>query len=204
MTIKFGENEIEAFKEAGNIGAGHAAIALTKLFARDVDMSIPFVRHGDTDSILEAAEIDKDSLVAYEALTVTEPVKYKLSVFFKTESVKSIINLLTTSNLSDISNPDQLTKMQKSLVQEVGSTIMLRYIAALNKMMRVDIVPKNAPDIKFAKAKAAFDTLFADEGNEVFLIQLDLFTEEQKFECQLFIQPSVDTIEEFRKAFYLS
>ncbi|RMG37372.1 MAG: hypothetical protein D6732_06875 [Methanobacteriota archaeon] len=204
MSSPFGENEIEAFKEAGNIGAGHAAIALTKLFARDVDMSIPFVRHGNTESILDEAKIDKDMLVAYEALSIDDPVKYKLSVFFKPQSVLSIINLLTTTKLSELTDPSQLTKMQKSLIQEVGSTIILRYIAALNKMMRVDIVPKHAPDIKFDKAKKAFDTLFTDEGNDIFLIQLDLFTEEQKFECQLFIQPSPETIEEYRKAFYLN
>ncbi len=204
MTDIFGEDEIEAFKEAGNVGAGHAAIALTKLFARDVDMSVPFVRHGDAQSILDEAGIEKDILIAYEAITIDDPVKYRLSVFFKPETVVNIVNLLTNASLSHLESEEDLTKMQKSLVQEVGSTIMLRYIAALNKMMHVDIVPTQAPEINFSTAIDAFKTLFYENEEEVFLVQLDLFTDEQKFECQLFIQPNKESIEEYRKAFYIT
>ncbi len=205
MTVTFGKDEIEAFKEAGNVGAGHAAIALTKLFSRHVDMTVPFVRYGDVKTILDEAGFDKDMLVAYEDLDITEPVKYKLAVFFKPESVLNILSVLTATSRNKLTNEADLTNMQKSLIQEIGSTIILRYIAALNKMMKIDAMPKDAPVIKFDQAEAAFSRLFQNnQDNDVFLIQLNLFTEEQRFECQLFIQPDVASIEDYRKAFHLA
>ena len=75
---KFTEMELEAFAEMGNIGAGHAAIALTSLLNREVDMSAPFVRKGKSKEILKLISLESDDLVAHEVVEIEEPIKYKL------------------------------------------------------------------------------------------------------------------------------
>ncbi|MCY3411008.1 MAG: chemotaxis protein CheC [Candidatus Heimdallarchaeota archaeon] len=201
---KFTEQELEAFKELGNVGAGHAAIALTKLLSKEVDMSIPFIRTGSVDEILKIIEMKKDDLVGFEISDVDTPIKYRLSVIFKKSVIISVLKLLTQTSKEDITKPDDLTEMQKSLLQEIGSTIILRYIAALNKMLKVDSMPEVAPILKIDKAKKAISEVGYGEANvELVLIQLDLFTDGQSFECQLFIQPHSDSIDDYRKAFFL-
>ena len=95
--------------------------------------------------------------------------------------------------------------MQKSLVQEIGSTIILRYVAALNKMLKVESLPKLAPIFKLEKAITAVNEsgYRESESDNLIFIQLDLFTDELKFECHLLIQPHHDSVEGYRKAFFL-
>lgn len=204
MSDNYKQEELEAFMEMGNVGAGHSAIALTKLFKREVDMSVPFVRVGTPKEILNDIDLELDEHVGFEITEVMEPIRYKLSVLFKPEVIVSVLKLLSTTSREEINTEDDLTDMQKSLMQEIGSTIMLRYIAALNKMLKVDALPDIAPAFEFGTAKKAITSINFDESDEeLLLIQLDLFTDESKFECHLFIQPHPDSIDEYRKAFFL-
>ncbi|MHA2403517.1 MAG: chemotaxis protein CheC, partial [Candidatus Kariarchaeaceae archaeon] len=76
-TDVFSEAEMEAFKELGNVGAGHAAIALTQLFGKEVDMSVPFVRVGTPEEISAVVNIDSDELVGFSITEVVDPLKYR-------------------------------------------------------------------------------------------------------------------------------
>ena len=91
MTNTFNEKELDAFKELGNVGAGHAAIALTKLLSKEVDMSIPFIRTGSAHEIIGILNMKNDDLVGYEISDVDSPIKYRLSVIFGTEVIMNLI-----------------------------------------------------------------------------------------------------------------
>lgn len=201
MDTDFDEAEIEAFKEVGNVGAGHAAIALTKLFKREVDMSVPFVRIGSIEDIVKTIELGEDTLVGYEISEIEDPIRYRVAVLFKSDVIIRLIKLLSSTEKEVIEKEDDLTDMHKSLVQEIGSTIILRYIAALNKMMKVESMPSTAPVFQMDKAVEAL-TEIGYKDQKTILIQLDLFTDSFKFESNLFIQPHTSTKEEYRKAFF--
>ena len=201
----FTEEDLAAFKELGNVGAGHAAIALTKLFSREVDMSIPFVRVGSAEEILKMLEMTPNELVGYELVDVDDPVKYRLSVVFRTSVIIQLLKLLSTTTKESIDNKDDMTEMQKSLIQEIGSTIILRYIAAINKMMKVESLPEDAPTFYVGEAHEALEKIsYSENENEIILIQLDLFTDENKFEAMMYIQPHPDSLDAYRKAFHIS
>ncbi|MHA2170804.1 MAG: chemotaxis protein CheC [Candidatus Kariarchaeaceae archaeon] len=199
----FSEAEMEAFKELGNVGAGHAAIALTQLFGKEVDMSVPFVRIGSPKEISAVLNIDNDELVGFSVTEVVDPLKYRLSVLFRRSIMINVLQLMSTTSKNEMSSKDDLTDMQKSIIQEIGSTIVLRYIAALNKMLKVESIPELAPTFEIATAITAISEVGYSSDSELILVQLDLFTDEAKFECHLFIQPHPDSVEVYRKAFFL-
>ncbi|OLS17061.1 MAG: CheY-P phosphatase CheC [Candidatus Heimdallarchaeota archaeon LC_2] len=200
---EFSQDEIEAFKELGNVGAGHAAIALSKLFNKEVDMSVPFIRVGDVETIISGINLKTDEVVGFTATEVIKPLRYKLSVIFKEKTILSLLELLSSTTRTEIKSEDDLSDMQKSLVQEIGSTIILRYVAALNKMLKVESLPELAPIFKLETARIAIkDSGYQESANLIF-IQLDLFTDELKFECHLLIQPHPASLEGYRKAFFL-
>jgi chemotaxis protein CheC len=203
MTNTFSEKELEAFKELGNVGAGHAAIALTKLLSKEVDMSIPFIRTGSADKIVEMLGMKDENLVGYAISDVDLPIKYRLSVIFGTGVILNLLSLLSKTSKTEINSAEDLTEMQRSLVQEVASTIILRYITALNKMLKVDSMPDTPPILIVDKITQAIDAVGYGSEVDLVLVQLNLFTDKQKFECHLFIQPHIDSIEEYRKAFFL-
>ncbi|MHA2052346.1 MAG: chemotaxis protein CheC [Candidatus Hodarchaeales archaeon] len=202
-TEVFSEAEMEAFKELGNVGAGHAAIALNKLFSKEVDMSVPFVRIGTPDEIIEAIKLDKDELVGFTITEVDNPLKFRLSVLFQESVIINLLKLLSNTTKSEIKSDDDLTDMQKSMIQEIGSTIVLRYIAALNKMLRIESMPNLAPKFKLKTSADTMAEVGYSKDTELILIQLILFTHEEEFECHLFIQPHPDSVDAYRKAFFM-
>jgi len=200
----FTEKDIEAFKELGNVGAGHSAIALTKFLKREVDMSVPYVRAGTLTEVIENSGIDPEELVGYEIIDINKPVKYRLTVIMRADVILNLIKLMSSTTKEEIQDASDLTKMQQSLIQEIGSTIMLRYIAAINKMMKVNSVPNDSPILKLCKFSEAIGKVgISEKQNETVFVQLDLFTENKKFEAVLFIQPSNESLKEYRKAFNL-
>jgi len=200
----FDKKMLEAFSEAGNVGAGHSAIALTKIFSREVDMTVPFIRQGTPNEILGTFDLAEDDMVGYQITDINNPLRYKLSVLFKKSVMKSILDLMALSINTEIIGLESFTDMQKSLIQEVGSTILLRYIAALNKMLKVESMPETAPVLFMDKALPVLRQIGYDQSDDASLIfiQLDLFTDEHKFECHLFIQPHEADVEDYRKAFF--
>lgn len=202
-TITFTESEIDAFKELGNVGAGHAAIALSKLFSKEVDMSVPFVITGKAQDIINGMKIQNEEIIGFTTTEVVTPLRYKLSVLFKEDIILSLLKLLSSTTRSKIENENDLSEMQKSLIQEIGSTIILRYVAALNKMLKVESLPELAPRFKLNNVKEAVIESGYPESDDLIFIQLDLFTDELKFECHLLIQPHISSIEGYRKAFFL-
>ncbi len=203
MSDKFSELVIEAFKEAGNVGAGHAAIALTKLFSRDVDMTIPYVRQGVVSKIVKENEIEDGTSIAFDFLDIENPIKYRLSVVFTLDSVKNILSLLSNVNTGSINSFEDLNEFQSSLMQEVGSNILLRYVAALNKMMKIDTMPKFASQFRYGVKEEVFEKLTQYEsGQNLFLVQLGLFTDEKQFECQLYIQPHSSSSDSYENLFF--
>lgn len=199
----FSESEMEAFKELGNVGAGHAAIALAKLFRKEVDMSVPFIITGTADEILNEMKLDKDVIVGFTTTEVKEPLRYRLSVIFKNSVISALLELLSSTTRDDIKNESDLSDMQKSLVQEVGSTIILRYVAALNKMLKVEAMPDHAPKFNLFSGLDAVRLSGYSDTRKLIFIQLDLFTDNFKFECHLLIQPHPDSQEGYKKAFFL-
>lgn len=200
----FSEEELDAFKEMGNVGAGHAAIALTSMLNREVDMSVPYVKTGTPKEILDSIKLDADTLVGHEMLEVDEPIRYRLGLIFTTTTISNLLEILSTTRRENITAQKDLTDMQLSLIQEIGSVIILRYIAALNKMLRVESLPEDAPNLSLITASESISLMSFDDENdpEILLIQLDLFTDEKQFECHIFVQPHPNSVESYRKAFF--
>lgn len=61
---KFGDFQFDVLREIGNIGAGHAATALSKLMQKEIDMKVPQV------SIIPFDEV-ADCVGGAEAVVVT-------------------------------------------------------------------------------------------------------------------------------------
>ncbi len=199
----FTQEELDAFKELGNVGAGHAAIALSKLFNKEVDMTVPFIRVGGEETIIEGINLTKEEIVGFTVTEVIDPLRYKLSVIFKESVILALLKLLSSTSRTEIRTEDDLSDMQQSLIQEIGSTIILRYVAALNKMLKVNSMPSLAPKFKLENTLTAIKESGYNESSKLIFIQLDLFTDELKFECHLLIQPHHDSLEGYRKAFFL-
>lgn len=135
---KFGDFQFDVLREVGNIGAGHAATALSKLIQKEIDMKVPQVKIISFDEIA-------DSVGGAEALVVT--------VFLRVEgdcpgNMFFIVDFASARNLLEqmlgmkTDNSDEfLSEMEISALHEIGNILTGSYLSSLADFTKLTLHP---------------------------------------------------------------
>ena len=118
----------DILKELGNIGAGNAATALSKLIDNKVAMKIPQVK---LLSFQETAEIldSPEELVFGILVSLSGDINGIMMFLVKEDSAKALIRcLLGPSGTSD---DEVFSEMDLSALQEIGNILSSSYLSAL-------------------------------------------------------------------------
>ena len=116
------EYHLDALQEVGNIGAGHAAVALTHFLNRSTYMSIPKVEVNKISNLIDSVKMPKEEKVAIVSLETIQDLEYSLLVFFDEKSIQRIIDLMITelgSNIDDPAEMMELSPLFMSLIKEL-------------------------------------------------------------------------------------
>lgn len=157
--LTLSDAQVDAFKEVGNVGAGHAATALSQLIKKKVMISVPEVK------IIKLSEVenilgDSNSLVAGIIMNVLGDVTAKILLLLTRESALSLADMLlqnqpgTTKVLSEVGN---------SAIKETGNILAGAYMNALNEFLGMLLLP-SVPSLVYDVAGAILTTL--SEGFE--------------------------------------
>ena len=115
------EFQLDGLQEIGNIGAGHAAVALTQFLNRSTYMSIPKVGIDSVQSITRFVKMPRDQNLAIVSARTTSSLLYTLMVFLDDQSVNRIIDLMTESE--EDTDLIELSPLFMSLIKEIGSIL---------------------------------------------------------------------------------
>lgn len=195
---------LDALQEVGNIGAGHAAVALTQFLNRSTYMSIPNVALDNVESIHKLVKMPSDQDLAIISLNTVSDLKYTLLVFFEKESVDKIIDLMTTSPDINTEHFSGLSPLFFSLIKETGSILLLKYVEALNYFLKSNSFP-SPPKLRFG----TIDSLDQHELNKlnqdkstVLVVECDIFTSKRNIAVDLAIVPHNETFDQFMKSLF--
>lgn len=148
------ENQIDALAEVGNIGAGHAATALSQLIKKKIMISVPSVkviRTQEIDSLLG----DPNTLVAGVIMNVLGDITSKILLLLTRESALNLVDMLlqnkpgSTKVLSEVGN---------SAIKETGNILAGAYMNSLNEFLGLMLLP-SVPNLVFDMASAIFSSL---------------------------------------------
>ncbi|MCM1567364.1 MAG: chemotaxis protein CheC [Dehalobacter sp.] len=150
---------LEAFKEIGNIGSGHAATSLSKLLQARIDMSVPKVWLVPLEKLNEAlGEYDTVQVALY--LKVEGDAPGKAIFVLPTESARVIAQkLLVLPERPDIFEDE----MAQSALQEVGNILVSSFVIALSKFSGVFLQP-SVPAMAIDMVGAMIDGVLLEEG----------------------------------------
>ncbi|MFP4465882.1 MAG: chemotaxis protein CheC [Candidatus Goldiibacteriota bacterium] len=146
--------QVDALKEVGNVGAGHAATALSQLIKKKIMISVPEVKVIK----LEEAETllgDANSLVAGIIMNVLGDVTAKILLLLTRESALSLADMLlqqkvgTTKILSEVAN---------SAIKETGNILAGAYMNALNEFLGMLLLP-SVPSLVYDVAGAILSSV---------------------------------------------
>ena len=171
--------QFDVLKEIGNIGAGNATTALSKMLNAKVDMKVPkidLLEFKDLSEIIGGAE----NIVVGILLTLEGDIDGMIMFILEKESAHNIVNLL----MNGMSVPsEELNEIELSALQEIGNIIAGAYLSSLSTLTNMTItssVPYMAidmagailsvPAIEFGKISdkaLLIETEFGEKGSEV-------------------------------------
>jgi len=162
MAIVMTEMQKSALLEAGNIGSGHAAIALSQLMGKKIMIAIPSIELFELPC-LGGAILDKeeDSFIQV-SLKVLGEVKGAMAFVINEEKAKLLCALVMGQKKGAIT---ALGELEQSALKEISSILAASYLNAVSEMINLSLIV-SIPDYHIGGIKL-LDKILKENGMEV-------------------------------------
>ncbi|GAW92949.1 chemotaxis protein CheC [Calderihabitans maritimus] len=193
---------LDALKEIGNIGAGHAATALSKLVNQMVKMEVPeagVIRFNDIFSMVGR----EDELVACVISKVSGKAPGSILFILDEKSAHALVDLMMGLK---IGTTRELNDMTSSLLEELGNILTGAFLTALSQATNITLVP-SVPALAFDMLGAVLSSAFLEGGcfaEEVLIIRTRFFNDQTKIDGHFFLVPEVKALSTILKSLGLS
>lgn len=130
---------LDVLKEIGNIGAGNAATALSKLLNRAIDMKVPAVRIVTFQEITDYVG-GEDNIVAAIFLRIEGEAPGSMFYMLPLREAEHLIQNLTGDTSFQLQTPPY-DELGLSALQEVGNILAGSYLSALSDFTKINMQP---------------------------------------------------------------
>lgn len=154
-----GERELDALRETANIGAGHAATALSQMTNRTIMITVPQVHVRP----LEAASTllgRADGAVAAVLMHVMGDVTGRTLVVLPEPSARVLCDLVFRRPFGATT---EFGTMEQSGLKEVGNIVVSAYLTALSDFLGLMLLP-SVPSLAFDEVGAVLTSSLLDTG----------------------------------------
>lgn len=154
---KLSDFQISALTEMGNIGSGHAAIALSQLLSRKIMVAVTKVR---VTNILEFSDIigTKDTLVISVYLKALADIRGAILLILDRDAAHKLADVLMNYKIGTVKVLDE---MEQSAIKEAGSILSASYLNALSELMKITVIP-SVPRMLIDKLDVVLKSVFSD------------------------------------------
>jgi len=191
------EFKLDVLKEVGNIGAGHAATALSRILNQPVDMSVPTVSLVPFEEIADRVGGSEQVVIAV-FLRVEGDAPGNMFFIIREDSAKRLLRNL----LSIESEEGTYSEMELSALNEIGNILAGSYLSSLadfTKLSMAPTVPSLAIDM--AGAILSYGLLqFGQMGDAALLIETKFLEGRDTVEGQFFLIPDPESFEKIFRA----
>lgn len=154
MSLNLTEAQIDALKEVGNIGTGHAATALSQLIKKKIMITVPTARILDIKDVPNLLG-DSNSIVAGIVMNVLGDITAKILLLLTRESALSLADMLLQK---PVGTSKVLSEVGNSAIKETGNIVSGAYMNALNEFLGLMLLP-SVPNLVFDIAGAILSSL---------------------------------------------
>lgn len=178
--------QLDVLKEIGNIGAGHAATALSQLISEPIAMTVPNV------SIVSLAEVSEilggaEQVVVGIYMRMFGDVPGKIIFVFSEDEALTLAEMLTKTK----NQAQALNDYEESALKEIGNIMTGAYLYALTKLTGYNVlssVPVLAKDMVGAILNTAL-LEFGIIGDYALFIQTQFSLTQRKINGHFFLVP---------------
>ena len=179
----FNEMELDALKELGNIGAGHAATSLSQLLDRTIEISVPKVYIVEISEILKALNRKPDEIIKSVVIGLNDIEKIVGFLFFifPNNVDKKIAEIMMVGE-----------DMLDSALAEVGNILGSSFCDALSEFLDIVLMP-TTPKLVKDYILSVLDELLAQvatRSNQIIIFETQLKDEYNVVELDIILVPS--------------
>ena len=164
-----GEREMDVLREVANIGAGHAATALSTMIGSTIMISVPRVNVLQVDEVPPVVE-DHEEPVAAVLLHMLGDLTGRTLLVFPCAAALRLAEMLMQR---EASGSTELGELEESAVMEVGNILSSAYMNALAEFMGMMLLP-SPPTLRIGTSAAVLaDThvRFALEADQALYVE---------------------------------
>lgn len=195
---------LDVLKEVGNIGAAHAATALSDLLNKKIDMRVPKVEMVSFNEMMELAG-GSETVVVGIFLRIEGDAEGSMFFILPIEQANRFIQRLIHDETFDFYNPP-VSELGLSAMQEMGNILSGSYLSALSDFTGLKIyptVPGLSVDMFGAIISIGLIEL-SQVSDAVIVINTSIFeedyTEEETVRGHFFLLPDPHSFESIFKA----
>lgn len=185
--------QYDVLKELGNIGAGNATTALSKLINAKIDMRVPKVNLLGFSDLAKAMGREEEIMVGI-LLLLEGDVDGMMMFLLDVSSARALVNSLMGKPRDESCNDINFDEMEFSALREIGNIITGSYLSALSDMTRLTIV-SSVPSLQIDMAEAILSIPaieFSKIGDKVLLIQTQ-FDDDSQISGYFVLVPELDS-----------
>ena len=196
-TLSLNELQKDALKEVGNIGAGHAATALSQLLNTKISLVEPridVVMFRDLASRIGHVNRSVAALHMY----VRGEAPGQIVVLFDREQAVDFVSRFIRRIIGDINIFDSISE---STLKELGSIVAGSYLSAIVHLTNARLEP-SVPTLSFGTIQATFHSMMSIlPDQDVFLVESVFLDKDAAIGGEFILIPDVGSLEPLLSVF---
>lgn len=177
--------ELDALREIGNVGTGHAATSLSKLLNKKIGLNIPETK------LIPIPQFSKEignpeEIVIAAYLTTEGDISGKTIFIFSKASACKLVDLMM---MQEIGTTKDIDDIGVSAFKEMANIVMGSYLDSLSNMFALKIMP-GIPYSAIDMAQAIMDMLLIELGevsDKVLFVKTIIDVEGQPIDGMFFL-----------------
>ncbi|WP_338555969.1 chemotaxis protein CheC [Paenibacillus sp. KS-LC4] len=195
---KFEAFELDVLKEVGNIGAGNAATALSRLLNKPVDMGVPKVSLLPFEEIAERVGGTEQVVIAV-FLRVEGEAPGNMFFIIQEDAAKRLLTQLLALPHDDETG---YSEMEFSALCEIGNILTGSYLSSLADFTHLAMAP-SVPSVALDMAGAILSyglLQYGEMGDSALLIETTFLEDCQDLEGHFFLIPDPESFTKIFRA----
>ena len=162
---------LDALKEVGTIGAGHAANALSQLADKKIMISVPEVKTAPLKEIVELVG-PPENLVAAVYMNLLGDAQVRSLLIFPRQSAFNLVDILMKRTAGQTKF---LKEIDCSAIKEVGNILTGAFLTTLADFLNIALIP-SVPLMAYDMVVAILEALaieFGEDADCIFCVQTE-------------------------------
>jgi chemotaxis protein CheC len=165
--------QLDALREVANIGAGHAATALSQMTGQTIMIAVPTINIAPLEDVPPQIGTPEEPVAAVLMNMLGDLTGRTLLVFPKPTAIRLAELLLRRSHAGE----GELTELEQSAIKEAGNILSGAYMNALSEFMGLMLLP-SPPSLAIDMSRAVLTTAYLQFGCDrdlVFCVETEFF-----------------------------